>query len=152
MGLLGKFKVKKQIAERQQQMEAFVKTIRERNDVDLGYTLLLATYVRHKVKEDGYDLLLTNMKYELNQQACAKLGQMIQEFKHNQQPPMMYACMIWVYTMNAATSMDLRSQGRQMWCELRRGAPHVKENLARATKLLGEEPDYTGFDNWPHGF
>lgn len=152
MSLLGKFKAKKQVAERQQQMEAFVKTLRERKDEDMGYTLLLVTHVRHKVKEMGYDMLLTNMQYDLNQQTCARLGELIQEYKAGNQPPLMYASMVWVYTMNAATSMDMRSLGRQMWRELRRGVPHVEKNIERATKLLDEEPETAGYDQWPHGF
>ena len=152
MGLFSKFGAKKQVAERQQQMEMFVKSIRERSDADLGYTLLLATHVRHEIKGMGYDMLMTNMQYELNQQTCARLSQLIQEYKGKQLPPMLYACMIWVYTMNAATSMDLRSLGRQMWRELRRGEPHVTEGVARATAMLGEEPNYSDYNKWPQGF
>lgn len=140
------------MAERQQHIEAFVKSVRERTDADLGLTLLMVTHVRHQIKAEGYDLLLTNMQYELNQQACAKLGALIQEYQAKQMPPMIYACMLWIYTLNASTALDMRSLGRQIWRELRRGAPHVKENVERATKMLGEEPDYHDFDKWPHGF
>lgn len=152
MGIFSKFSAKKQVAERQQQMEAFVKGLRERNDMDMAYTLLLVTHVRHAVKAQGYDMLMTNMQYELNQQACAVLGQLINEYRAEQKAPLMYACMVWVYTMNAAVAMDMRSLGRQMWRELRRGEPLLKENMERAQKLIGREPDYAGHDQWPHGF
>lgn len=152
MNLFKNMKAKKALAERQQQMEAFVKTIRERNDSDMGFVLLLVTHVRHQVKGEGYDMLLTNMQYELNQQTCAKLGQLMQEYQARQQQPLVYASMVWLYTMNAATAMDMRSLGRQLWRELRRGAPHVKTHIERTTTLLGQEPDYADFDKWPHGF
>lgn len=152
MNLFKNMKAKKAVAERQQHMEAFVKTIRDRTDEDLGFVLLLVTHVRHQVKAQGYDMLMTNMQYELNQQTCAVLGKLIQEYQAEQKQPLVYASMVWMYTMNAATAMDMRSLGRQLWRELRRGTPHVKANIARVQQIVGQEPDYADYDKWPHGF
>jgi hypothetical protein len=62
------------------------------------------------------------------------------------------ALMVWVHTMRAASRLELRQLGRELWTELARGFPHVVDGARIVKKFQSRSVDVRNADAFPKGF
>jgi hypothetical protein len=59
--------------------------------------------------------------------------------------------MVWLFTLRCGAALELRQRGRELWKELQRGYPHVKEAADSLGALSGKTINIDGFDRVPIG-
>jgi hypothetical protein len=102
--------------------------IKGMDDAEIGLVMALAADVRNAMpvlKEALLDL------HALTGPHCAMLpfqmSQKVQELQRQQRYSDAAAWMVWVHTARAAQDQQLRYLVKQMWRELERGFPYVKD-------------------------
>lgn len=113
--------------------------LRTLDDESIGLVLAISTHHRNALLNNGFDLRdlgALAREQPMYQHELAKAVNVLAREKRQHDA---LGLQIWVHSLRAVADRGLHDLGVDVWCELRRGQPHV----AKARKLVKKE---TGFD------
>ena len=111
-----------------------------------------ATHIRHELERQGH-IISDPINYAAaNPLFAAVLSRVIKDLQKSGQLESAAAMMVWLHTFRAATWIELRGHGREVWRELARGFPEVERAARDMYSLLNIKPDIEGYDEFPTGF
>lgn len=119
---------------------------------EIGMIVALATDRRHKLREMyGWDLLEPALVEAADMSAAIKLNQLIRHLQKDSNQVTAAALMVWLHTLRASMSLDLRSAGRELWGQLERGFPYALDAEDGFVAMGGNELNLGGYDQFPAG-
>ena len=106
-------------------LERFVESLRGQSDFELGMLVAHAAVIRVSLREFGRlsdEALFVTADPE---QAAIQLhvAGMVRTFQADKAFAAAAATLVWLHTLRALSTPELRSLGRKMWGQLRRGIP-----------------------------
>jgi len=133
------------------EFENFLLQVRNMADADVGMLLAMAINQRNTLEELGYNVSDPIIYYHQNPNICLFLNGIIRDFQKKREPQDAAATMVWLFTMRAAASLELRQLGKELWKELERGIPYIFESKETVEIITGEELIIEGFLEIPIG-
>lgn len=119
------------------EMQRFVTSLRGQSAEELGMVLLMATIVRQTVGNKTLPAtLLEGLQGGTDEELFAplQLNRLIRQLQKQGSLPQAAGAMVWLHSVRAIITPELRLLGRQMWAELARGIDQV--NVARLDLML----------------
>jgi hypothetical protein len=112
-------------------LERFVESLRGQSAQKIGTLLVVAASVRIALRQSG---VLPDELVRVTadpQQAAAQLAvaQLVRRYQSKDRFEEAAGAMVWLHTMRALSTPELRLLGRQMWRELARGHNHISASL-----------------------
>lgn len=134
------------------ELEQFVSNLRAIDGEEIGMVLAVATEKRHTLANLLGWNLLDPVAVELTDiSAAMTLNRLIRDAQKAGDPVSASGLMVWLHTLRAANTLELRQLGRDMWGQLERGFPHCENGQAGMLRLGGPYLDIEGFDEFPCG-
>lgn len=119
---------------------------------EIAAVLALATMQRNALTDTlGWDLLDPMMAMMRDRHLAIKINALIRQKQKQGDFHSAAGLMIWLHTLRAGTSLDLRSSGREMWRELQRAFPHVPAVANGMLAANFEQVNLDGYDQFPIG-
>ncbi|HKK14670.1 MAG TPA: hypothetical protein VKA14_08420 [Gammaproteobacteria bacterium] len=133
------------------ELEAFVVRLRSMDDRRVGLVVARATDFRHHLESQGHIVSDPIIYLAYNPRFPMALSRMILGLQGDARMQDATALMVWVHTLRAARSLELRDLGRQMWRELSRGFPYVETAAEHFGELTGGRLDIASATEFPRG-
>lgn len=110
-------------------LERFLVALKGMSDQELGAVAATAAILRMKLRQQNLfpdEALDIASALPESRQKAVRIGiyGLARDFQKRNDPSA-GAAMVWLHTLRALQFSELRLLGRQMWCELQRGFPHV---------------------------
>jgi hypothetical protein len=135
-------------------LEQFTARLSAMDSYEIGMIVAVATDRRHKLGElYGWDMLDPLSVEKLDPYAAVKLSRIIKQVQSDGHTIVAAGLMVWIHTLRAGTSLDLRILGRRLWSQLSRGFPHAidAELSLDNTRRDGIILNMQGYDQFPIG-
>ena len=100
----------------------------------VGMIVTVAAHWQNALRRDGINVLDPML---VNPAVAWQLNRTIAKFQKEGAPHMAVGLMVWLHTIRAATTPEIRLMARQMWGELSRGFPYVLEAKIELQDLAG---------------
>lgn len=140
------------VGKQEQEVRDFVHKLSVVDSSELGLPVALATAYRHLVRRNvGIDLLFPATALISEPTICTRLNREIQELQRQRQFAGLAAGMIWLHSLRAMQSLELRPHGRELWRQLSRGFPHVLNSADDHALLTGVLLEIEDYDQIPDG-
>ncbi|MBS0377019.1 MAG: hypothetical protein JSS29_00925 [Proteobacteria bacterium] len=124
-------------------LERFVASLKDQSSREVGALLAQATQVRATARRGG--ALPDSFAGLENDPRTLVYERRLAERVHRSQRAARLdeaaGAMVWLRTVRALGSRELRHSGRQMWLELQRGQPYAEEVLLRLSPAGGRRAD-----------
>lgn len=138
------------VGKQKKDLSEFLSRLKVMDSSEIGMVVVLATHLRHQLEAEGY-MLLDPINYTAsNLESIQKLSRITAQMQKEDRFETS-GMMVWVHTLRAGAALELRGLGREMWEELERGFPHVKENAIYVAELTGVTPNIEGSGSIPIG-
>ena len=123
-----------------QDLERFVTSLRGASADELGPLVAVATAVRITMRNAGHlpDAALDatgDLPPDQQIEAQLKMTSLVRQLQKLGQPSDAAGAMVWMHSMRAGATPELRLLGRQMWAELSRGFAHAPEAIENIVAL-----------------
>ena len=144
--------LEKSIEVQKKEIARFIDNIKAMDGSEVGSILATATHIRNQLI-DQYDwdlqdpILLCFTKPNI----AIEINQLIKAFQENDDTVSAAGMMVWLFTVRAAMSPDIRGLGRELWGQLERGFDHVEEARIQILSLGGKIIDIDGYEKFPIG-
>ncbi|NTI22280.1 hypothetical protein G6M87_10470 [Rhizobium rhizogenes] len=139
-------------ATQKKELTEFVDRLRAMDGSEIGLVVAIGTDRRHKLKEVlGWDMLEPALLERSEPFAAMQLNKLIRQMQVDKKPLVAAGLLIWIHTLRAANSLDLRQQGREMWRQLERGFPHAYASAEGFYDLGGPELNLDNYQIFPSG-
>lgn len=125
------------------EVDRFVRGLRAMDAQDMGAMVAIATAIRvnfethgvipEGVFEDGHLPSVETLGV-----LQMKINKVSRQFKKLGLPSDSAGAMVWSYSLRCLNVPELRPLGREMWAEMKRGFPHVKDALEEGEGRKGE--------------
>ncbi len=133
----------------------FVAGLRGASAEEIGLLLLIANHWRRILEQEfGWNLDHPELIPAKHPAAAWHVNRMIQKVQ-KQNPAMASGLMVWLHTLRASDVPEIRLAGRELWGQLHRGMPHVRQasldtrdlfGVALDPEGCGRYPEYLGYD------
>jgi hypothetical protein len=112
-------------------IDRFIRGLKGAGPQEVGAILACAAHWRNVLEaEFGWDLDHPDLVASMQDIGAAmKLNRMIREVQQKE-PAMAVGLMVWLHSIRASQTPEIRMQGREMWDQLQRGTRHVFEGAA----------------------
>ncbi len=138
-------------------IERFLLALRGQGDEEIGMLLAIATIIRLNLFQSGR-LSESVLNFETSEsehvEAQVFVSSLVKEFQGSKQPSDAAGAMIWLHSLRSQGYPELRIKGRELWGELIRGFPYVKDALDEIANLTGKdfpEAAYNEYEYIPAG-
>ena len=136
----------------QRDLEAFVDMISQMNSDTIGTLLVNATHMRNVLESlYGWNLLCPFEELARNPFITMRLARLTRRAQKEKAFRTSAALMVWLHTMRAVQSLQLRGLGRRLWKEIGRGRMHFYSAAEEWYLLTGRAPQTDGFLQTPDG-
>jgi hypothetical protein len=152
--MLGWIKRKVQIASLKSQNEdidRFIAGVRGADALQVGMIVAVATTHRNVLLSKGINLLDPIEAMERHPFFLLQLGGFIRDVQKRNRPEEAPGWMVWLHTIRAAITPELRFKGRILWKELARGFPCVEDAAHDLFVLGGLTLNVEGYGAIPEG-
>lgn len=137
------------IKQMEDDLDRFLVSIRGTDAHDIGTVMAIATHWRHIFKYHGVNLLEPIAAEQKQIFLCREINKLITTSQKNNKPEFASGLMVWLHTVRAATTPEIRLKGRMLWGELRRGFPHVEDGALLVHQLTGVSLETDGYSQIP---
>jgi hypothetical protein len=105
----------------------FVESLRGLSDVQIGAAVAAAAVARVALRETGVlsDELLRITRDPLQVTTQLAISQLVRGYQAEQKYREATGALVWLHSLQALSFPELRSPGREMWRQLRRGQTHA---------------------------
>jgi hypothetical protein len=125
-----------------QDLERFVASLHGMSDTELATLVVIATAVRVSLRMNGQapDEAYGLTNFPPKEQAIVQLfvSGLVKKFQTSGRQAYAAGAMVWLHTLRAGSTPELRLLGRRMWGELTRGFPHVSEAIEDMGTVTGD--------------
>ncbi len=125
------------------EVDKFVRGLRAMDARDMGAIVAIATAIRVNLETHG--VIPEDVFQDTDLPSVEALGilqmkinKVSRQFTKLGLPSDTAGAMVWSYSLRCLNVPELRPLGREMWAELRRGFPHVKDALEDGEARKGE--------------
>jgi hypothetical protein len=120
-----------------QDIDRFISGLKGAGDSEVGAIVACATHWRNVLEAQfGWDLDHPDLVVAAQDIGAAmKLNRMIREVQQSE-PAMAVGLMVWLHSVRASQTPEIRLRGREMWAELERGIPHAYDG-AEGFRIVG---------------
>jgi len=130
-------------------LERFLLSLRGAEPMEIGGVLALACHWRGKLeKHFGWNLDCPDLVIVSDTAGAMKVRQMIREAQEKE-PTMAAGLMVWLHTLRATQTPEVRPKAREMWAQLERGLPYVEEAAETLQIVTGYALQTQGADRIP---
>lgn len=135
------------------ELSDFVDRMRPLDGHEIGMILAMTTHQRHALDDlKGWNLLYPALLADRVDNPAFQLNQIIQHLQRDGKPHVAVGVMVWLHSIRALQSPDLRQLGRDMWGQLQRGMPYCEEAAEDFQFVPGGGPlNIDGFEEFPDG-
>ncbi len=116
---------KKSVQVQKREAETFLNNIKSMDSEELGPLIVLVLDQRNNLLETGMDLMRPFECVEIKPDFSFLLSSALKERQKSGDYILVAAGMVWLHTVRAACSPELRQVARDIWGELERGRPHI---------------------------
>lgn len=121
-------------------VDRFILALRGADPHEVGGVLACTYHWMHKLNElYGWDLRQPYVVDSQDPAVAIKINRLLREVQQRQQV-LAPGLMVWLHTVRATQTPELRVTGREMWTLLLRGSPHLREG-AEMFALYGMQLD-----------
>jgi hypothetical protein len=139
-------------AQQEKEILDFVQRVSAADSSELGLTVAMATTYRHIVRRgSGIDLIHPALALLADPLICTRLNREIRELQRNKQFADAAPVIIWLHSMRASQDLKLRPHGRELWHQLSRGFPYVREVAENHMIIHGSTIELEGYNQIPDG-
>jgi hypothetical protein len=140
------------IGAQKREIDPWLDNLRSVNGDEVGTLLAVATHIRHGLElRLGVDLLDPILTHTAKPDLIFELHRIVKHCQSTGQQSDAAGVMVWLFTLRCGAALELRQRGRELWKELQRGYPHVKEAADSLGALSGKTINIDGFDRIPIG-
>jgi hypothetical protein len=140
------------IGAQKREIDPWLDNLRSVNGDEVGALLAVATHIRHGLElRLGVDLLDPILTHTAKPDLIFELHRIVKHCQSTGQQSDAAGVMVWLFTLRCGAALELRQRGRELWKELQRGYPHVKEAADSLGALSGKTINIDGFDRVPIG-
>lgn len=133
------------------EMQTFIDGLRAVDAEEIGFVVAHAANWRNELEVRGYNLLDPLVFHASDPNAVSVLVKTVQGLQKQGIPQVAPGLMVWVHTLRAGNSLNLRAKAREMWAELVRGFPHTEQAWRDWKETVGVWLDINGYDEIPVG-
>lgn len=134
------------------ELEKFVSNLRALDGAEVGMIVALATRQRHILAvEYGWFLLDPFVTLQRDPGAAITLNALIRAAQRRGQEPLAAGMMVWLHSLRAMQSPELRQGGRDLWRQLQRGFPYCDQAQDEFYAVSGEVMNLHDHDQIPIG-
>jgi hypothetical protein len=151
MGILDRGIEKWAVKLQAEEMSEFVSRLESMGGPEIGLGFAMATHWRNSLSLKR-ELMDPIYYVSVNPMVGHEFGKMVRKLQQRGRNFEAIGLMVWLHTLRAASSQELRGPGRRMWKELARGVPFAHESAASYLFMTGTvlETDYSAL--YPEGF
>lgn len=121
------------------------------SDEIAGVVVMVAEFRREFIKRNNIDLIDPASAVQLKPNLAIEIGSVIKDLQRNNASFFAAGVMVWLHSVRAQHSLEVRAVVRQIWGELERGFPFA-EAMAIDMKWQGiPVSPYLEFDVFPAG-
>jgi hypothetical protein len=137
------------IASMEQDISRFIAGLKGASAQEVGMIVLGANHWRNVLESKfGWNLDHPDIVAMRDIGAAVTLNGMIRDVQ-KVNPAMAPGLMVWLHSVRASQTPEIRALGREMWSQLARGIPHVEETAHGLVAHLGVRLDPNGYDRMP---
>ena len=133
-------------------IDRFVLGLKGSTSTDIARIVALTAHWRNHLEEKfGWDLDHPNLVAMEDSGATRKLHTLLRQVQ-KQSPAMTEGLVVWVHTLQASRTPEIRMTGREMWRELARGVPFAAAAAEELNQIASAKLDTKGIDRVPANF
>ena len=137
------------ISTMQEDINRFILGLRGGSPSEIGTVVVFANQWRNQLEERfNWDLSYPNLVAAKDISSTIRLNQMVRAAQKEQSAGAA-GLMVWLHTLRASDTPELRLLGREMWAQLARGIPHAKDAAEGIFDVFGVRMDTTGVERIP---
>ncbi|MCF1478132.1 hypothetical protein FS782_13735 [Agrobacterium vitis] len=134
------------------EIDEFVAKLSSVDGSELAIVVAVATDMRHAfIADTGIDLAYPALALQQDPYICMRLNSMIRQFQKEKHFIAVTGLSVWIHSVRAIQSIELRQRGRDMWRELERGFPYALDACWDLYEATGKKILMDGFDSFPDG-
>ena len=135
------------------EVDDWIAKLRSLDSSEVATILAMAMHYRNTVlDEKEIDLMFPFVVITIDPSFALKVNHDVQKLQREKLFSMASGAIVWLFTLRAALSPELRESGRQIWAQLERVFPKVEEAAHGFYAVTGMLPDFDGAGKFPDGF
>jgi hypothetical protein len=121
------------------------------SDEIAGIVVMAAQFREQFIATDGIDLIEPALALHLKPNLALEIGSIIRDLQRVNAKSYAAGVMVWLHSVRAQTSLEVRAVVRRIWGELERGFPYA-DTMAHQMAMRGAPiPASLQFDVFPAG-
>jgi hypothetical protein len=120
-----------------QDIDRFISFLRGADLQEVSMVVAMATHFRNGLSRSGINVLDPVDADAKDHFIASRLSRLITEVQKDNKPYLAVGLMVWLHTLRAATTPEVRLKGRAMWGELRKGFSGAEDAGETLMELLG---------------
>jgi hypothetical protein len=135
----------------QRDLQDFVEKLRVMDGSEIGFVMAIALDWRNEFLKDGNDMLQPFVVLVQSPHMRWIIVRTIKQLQQNGGVVGASGLMVWLHTLRAASRLENRRLGRDLWRELERGFSHIEEGAESAWRTYRKALDIKGGCVFPDG-
>ncbi|MBI2718162.1 MAG: hypothetical protein HY245_04940 [Rhizobiales bacterium] len=131
-------------------IERFNSMVKGASAEQVGLLVAMAAHYKNSLAKEGVDLLHPMVAEEKDPLVALKITRLITSAQRGD-PANATGWMVWLHTLRAANTPEIRFQGRLLWRELSRGFPYVEAAADDLAQVMNFQLDINDYDMVPEG-
>ena len=132
-------------------LDRFLLGLKGGDNRDVACVVATAAHIRNNIlRDDGVDLLQPLLEESRDPMLAWKMNKLYAQAQ-KEAPDLAAGVAVWVHTLRAANTPELRLKGRMMWAELARGFPFVETQADDFRQVTGYPLKIEGYESTPNG-
>jgi len=132
------------VAAQEQDINRFILGLKGASPQEVGATVAIANHWRNLLENDRrWDLDHPDLVMVADPGAAMLIGGLIRRLQKDN-PLMASGLMVWIHTLRASSTPEIRQLGREMWSQLARGIAHAEDASHGFAQLLNVKLDTRG--------
>ena len=134
------------------EIKDYITLLKSSDDEEVGLALVLTTdFAQNYKSETGIDLYNPSLALSLNDNITLEFSSTIEKLQAEGNNAEAAPMLAWGHTLRAISNHQIRELGREMWWELQRGLPHIKEKRTSLEIIFGKYVDISRAVEIPTG-
>jgi len=137
------------ISTMEQDINRFIMGLKGASPPEVGMVVVFANHWRNVLERQfNWNLDHPDLVAATDIVAALRLNRMIREVQ-KKDAAKAAGLMVWLHTIRASETPEIRLLGREMWAQLSRGIPHTEQAADGVFQVFGVFMDTTGIDRVP---
>jgi hypothetical protein len=133
------------------EIQTFIDGLRAVDSEELGLVVAQAAHWRSKIEAEGIPISDPIAVHGADPTVVLSLIRIVQQMQRQNRQHEAPGLMVWVHSLRAGNSFELRNKAREMWSQLARGFPHAVEAAGMHGMLFDEHLNIENYDEFSRG-